>query len=71
MTTPDSEEARAEQRARLKKLNSTATQLKLDLHDLAEDLPLGWERIPELAGRTYDAYAAIAELNRTLAKEVP
>ena len=32
-------------KAKLKKLNAQATALKMDLHDLAEDLPTGWERI--------------------------
>lgn len=51
----------------LKNLNFSAGQLKLDLHDLAEDLPLDWERIPEVAERTYAAYAKIAELREQLA----
>lgn len=55
-----------EARKRLRKLGMKASQLKLDLHDLAEDLPLGWENIPDLARRTYDAYAEIALL-QTLA----
>ncbi len=33
----------------VKKLNAQATQLKMDLHDLSEDLPTGWERIPDVA----------------------
>lgn len=77
MTTPDgattnsSADRAAQLRADLKKLNSTATRLKLDLHDLAEDLPIGWERILDLANLTYSAYAAIARLQSELAKEVP
>ncbi|MCK9929177.1 hypothetical protein MXD62_18685 [Frankia sp. Mgl5] len=51
---------------RLRKLNSKASQLKLDLHDLAEDLPINWENILDLARRTYDAYAEIALLENEL-----
>ena len=45
-----------DQKARLKKLNAQATALKMDLHDLAEDLPTGWENIMEVAEKTYRAY---------------
>jgi hypothetical protein len=51
-----------EARKRARKLGVKASQLKLDLHDLAEDLPLGWENILDVARRTYDAYAEIARL---------
>ena len=50
----------------LRSLTFSAGQLKLDLHDLAEDLPLDWERIPEVATRTHAAYARIAELREQL-----
>ncbi|WP_239308101.1 MULTISPECIES: CCE_0567 family metalloprotein [unclassified Frankia] len=53
---------------KLKKLNSLATRLKLDLHDLAEDLPVGWEQIIETATATYNAYVEIHRLERELAK---
>ncbi|WP_018501680.1 CCE_0567 family metalloprotein [Parafrankia discariae] len=53
-------------KARLRKMNSKASQLKLDLHDLSEELPLGWENILDLARRTYDAYAEIALLENEL-----
>lgn len=53
-------------RARVKRLNSEAGQLKLDLHDLAEDLPDGWERIVEVAQRTYDKYAELMTARQAL-----
>ena len=56
-----------ELKAQVKKLNAQATQAKMDLHDLSEELPLGWEKIPEQAKKTYDAYAALAEARRQLA----
>lgn len=43
-------------KAKLKKLNAQATALKMDLHDLSEDLPTGWERIPEVAEKTFAAF---------------
>ncbi len=48
-----------ELKARMKKLNAAATTAKMDLHDLSEDLPTGWERILEVAQKTYDAYKAL------------
>ncbi len=36
-------------KADIKKLNARATQAKMDLHDLSEELPTNWERIPEVA----------------------
>ncbi len=65
MTTPDEI---PELRTKLKKLNSLAARLKLDLHDLAEDLPIGWEQILETASATYNAYVEINRLERELAK---
>ncbi|SBW24766.1 CCE_0567 family metalloprotein [Protofrankia symbiont of Coriaria ruscifolia] len=65
MTIPDEI---PEMRTKLKKLNSLATRLKLDLHDLAEDLPIGWERILETATATYNAYVEIHQIERELAK---
>jgi hypothetical protein len=50
-----------EVKAKVKKLNSEAGQLKLDLHDLAEDLPKGWEKIMEMAQKTYQKYADLME----------
>ncbi len=51
---------------RLRKLTGRASRLKLDLHDLAEDLPSNWDQIPELAERTHAAYAEIAALEAEL-----
>lgn len=54
-------------KARVKKLNQQATALKMDLHDLSEDLPTGWEKIPALAQQTFDAHAALAGARKALA----
>ena len=54
-------------KAEVKKLNARATQLKMDLHDLSEDLPLGWEKIPEIAAATHSAYEKLTEARQKLA----
>ncbi|HYE37186.1 CCE_0567 family metalloprotein [Methylocaldum sp.] len=54
-------------KAKFKKLNAQATALKMDLHDLAEDLPTGWERIREVAERTYQAYRELDEFRKETA----
>ncbi|GAA0747169.1 hypothetical protein LRH25_23650 [Ideonella azotifigens] len=42
-----------------RKLNAKATQAKMDLHDLSEDLPTNWERILAVAQVAHDAHAAL------------
>ena len=54
-------------KAEIKKLNAQATQLKMDLHDLSEDLPLGWERIPEIAAKTHQAYEKLTAARQKMA----
>ena len=46
-------------KAEVKKLNAKATQAKMDLHDLSEELPVNWERIPEVARIAHEAHAAL------------
>ena len=53
-------------KAQVKKLNAQATQLKMDLHDLSEELPVNWENILEVAARTYGAYKALADARSRL-----
>jgi hypothetical protein len=52
----------------LKKLSARATSAKMDLHDLSEELPTDWEKIPEVAARAFNAFTELnakrAELNR-------
>ena len=48
-----------ELKQRLKKLNAQATQAKMDLHDLSEELPTNWENILSVAQRCHDAHAAL------------
>ena len=56
-----------ELKARLKKLNARATQAKMDLHDLSEDLPTNWENILSVAQRCHDAHAALTEARKAAA----
>lgn len=62
-STPVDEEALKKE---IKKLNARATELKMNLHDLAEDLPTGWEKIPEVAEKAYQAYKSLTEARHRL-----
>ena len=48
-----------ELKLRLRKLNAQATQAKMDLHDLSEELPTNWEQILSVAQRCHDTHAAL------------
>ncbi len=54
-------------KAEIKKLNAKATQAKMDLHDLSEELPTNWERIPEVARTAHEAHAALIAARARLA----
>jgi len=54
-------------KAEIKKLNARATQAKMDLHDLSEELPTDWQRIPEVARIAHEAHAALMEARARLA----
>ncbi len=56
-----------ELKARLKKLNAQATQAKMDLHDLSEELPTNWEQILAVAQRCHDAHAALMAARKAAA----
>ncbi|MBI5268047.1 MAG: hypothetical protein HY856_00035 [Burkholderiales bacterium] len=53
-------------KAEIRKLNARATQAKMDLHDLSEELPTNWERIPEVAKTAHEAHAALMAARRKL-----
>jgi hypothetical protein len=55
-------------KAEIKKLNAKAVQAKMDLHDLSEELPTNWERIPEVAKIAHDAHAALIAARKRLAE---
>ena len=56
-----------ELKLRLRKLNAQATQAKMDLHDLSEELPTNWEKIPEVARRCHESHAALMEARKAAA----
>ncbi len=63
--TPTSE-AVADLKKRVKRLNSQAGQMKMNLHDLAEDLPNDYEKLVEEATKTYEIYEQLTELRKQL-----
>ena len=65
-TTPPTPEAVAELKKKVKRLNSKAGQMKMDLHDLAEGLPTDYDKLIEEATKTYDIYHQLAELKQQL-----
>lgn len=54
-------------RAEAKKLSSQAVKAKMDLHDLAEDLPVNWESIPEVARRAFEIYGELQRKRQKIA----
>jgi hypothetical protein len=46
-------------KSEIKKLSAKAMQLKMDLHDLSEELPQNWQSILEVAQRTFDAFSSL------------
>lgn len=55
-----------ELKGQIKRLNSKAGQLKMDLHDLAEGLPTDYEQLMELVGKTYEVYRQLNEMKQQL-----
>lgn len=54
-------------KTKVKKLNAQATQAKMDLHDLSEDLPTNWEKILDVAQIAFDAHKALMAARKELA----
>ena len=52
---------------RIKKLSAQAIEHKMRLHDLAEELPIGWETIRDVAACTHAAHLALAAARTELA----
>ena len=50
----------------VRKLNSKAGQMKMDLHDIAEGLPTDLEKLPAAAARTYEIYCQLRDLKQQL-----
>ncbi len=59
-------EAVADLKKKVRKLNSKAGQMKMDLHDLAEGLPTDYETLMETAQKTYDIFSELDQLKKKL-----
>jgi hypothetical protein len=55
-----------ELKAEIKKLSAKAMNMKMNLHDLSEELPINWTTIMTVAQETYDAYAALEAARKRL-----
>jgi hypothetical protein len=53
-------------KAEVKKLSAKATQAKMDLHDLSEELPVNWQLILSVAQKAYDAFAELEQKRASL-----
>ncbi|BAY44230.1 hypothetical protein SAMD00079811_18260 [Scytonema sp. HK-05] len=53
---------------KIKRLNSKAGQMKMDLHDLAEGLPTNYQQLMDAASETYEIYRQLDELKQQLKK---
>ncbi|NJL79263.1 MAG: hypothetical protein HC836_20960 [Richelia sp. RM2_1_2] len=57
-----------ELKTKIKRLNSKAGQMKMDLHDLAEGLPTDYENLMNVAEATYKIYCQLNELKQQVKK---
>jgi len=53
-------------KGQIRKLNSKAGQMKMDLHDLAEGLPTDYKKLMDVAAETYEIYRQLDELKQQL-----
>jgi hypothetical protein len=53
-------------KTQIKRLNSKAGQMKMDLHDLAEGLPTDYEKLMEVAKETYAIFDQLEQLKKQL-----
>lgn len=57
-----------ELQTKIKRLNSKAGQMKMDLHDLAEGLPTNYQQLMDVAAATYEVFRQLEELKQQLKK---
>ncbi len=57
-----------ELKGQAKKLSARAMSLKMELHDLSEELPRDWERIPDVAQRAYETFGQLTALRDRIAQ---
>jgi hypothetical protein len=50
----------------IKRLNSKAGQMKMDLHDLAEGLPTDYQQLMDVAAKTYEIFHKLDEMKKQL-----
>lgn len=65
-TDPVKQQTIDELKLQIKRLNSKAGQLKMDLHDLAEGLPKDYQQLTALAAETYEVYRQLHNLKYQL-----
>ena len=53
-------------KGQIRKLNSKAGQMKMDLHDLAEGLPTDYKKLMDVAAETYEIYRQLDDLKQQL-----
>ncbi|MET4043525.1 hypothetical protein ABIC08_008239 [Bradyrhizobium sp. RT9b] len=53
-------------KAEIKKLSAKATQAKMDLHDLSEELPVNWTAILSVAQKAHDAFSELESKRQDL-----
>lgn len=56
-----------ELKKQVRKLQSRAGTAKMELHDLAEDLPVNWTEIMAVAERTFHAFAELEAAKKEFA----
>lgn len=50
----------------VRKLSMRSTTAKMNLHDLSEELPTDWQKIPEVAEETFQVFKELAEARKAL-----
>ena len=53
-------------KAEIKKLSARATNAKMNLHDLSEELPVNWQNIMDDRAGTHDAFKELEEARAKL-----
>ncbi|MEO1677794.1 MAG: CCE_0567 family metalloprotein [Pseudomonadota bacterium] len=51
---------------KVKKLSMRSTEAKMALHDLSEELPVDWQKIPEVAAHTHKVFEDLAAARKEL-----
>lgn len=65
--TPSNQPLTADElKIQIRKLNSKAGQMKMDLHDIAEGLPADLDQLPDMAAKTYDIFCQLQKLRSQL-----